>query len=270
MIAKKYKQLLDKIEPFVFSNSENKAFMNTNFYESEVSQFFDCKSTSAEPFYQLLRTMDKLAFSEQGMAMEGWVYFDCSAMPGAIVGFGVRKEVLPEDLREKFSIPKSYTGLVPISMFIAIPTMNNFWFGHNLSSLRSRMGDSYKGLGILTKVLGIKVLKIEKMYGATQWGSAAIHIHSKLAPMLLKSAKTLVHTHSNTLSYFSDYSDVDSVVSSKENSSEEEYNYDFLIGANDDDAHLALQAKIENGEEFTLLGKPISEGDKVFYKIKSL
>ncbi len=265
MIAKKYTSLLDKIEPFIFSNSENRDFMRTNVFGREVSNFIDCKSTSAEPFFNLLKQMDALAFGDQGMAMEGWVYFDCSAMPGAIVGFGLRAEDLPEELSSKFSIDAHYRGLIPISMFIAIPTMNNFWFGHNLSSLRANLGDDFRGLGLLTKILGIKVLKIEKMYGATQWGSPAINIHSKLAPMLLKSAKTLVHTHNNTLSYFSDYTNIDAVLAGKETANEP---YDFLVKAGDEKMHLALQNRIEQGEELILFDKPMSKDGEVFYKIK--
>jgi hypothetical protein len=265
MIAKKYKHLLDKIEPFIFSNSDNFPFMEKKILNKEVTTFFDCKSTSSEPFYKLLRTTDRLAFSDQGMAMEGWVYFDCSSMPGAIIGFGIYKEDLPQKLRDEFNIDQSYNGLVPISMFIAIPTMNSFWIAHNLSSLRSRLGDSFSGLGLLTKALGIKVLKITKMYGATQWGSDAIFVHSKLAPMKLLSARTPVHSHINTLAYFSDYSEIDKILSDEQKVDED---YDFLIAAKDTAGQISLQEKIESGEEHTLIGKPITKVDDIYYKIK--
>jgi hypothetical protein len=265
MIAKKYKTLLDKIEPFVFSNSDNFPFMEKNIFDKDVTTFFDCKSTSSEPFYKLLRTTDKLAFSDLGMAMEGWVYFDCSSMPGAIIGFGIYKEDLPENLRAEFDIDPNYNGLVPISMFIAIPTMNKLWIAHNLSSLRSRLGDSFGGLGLLTKAFGIKVLKIKQMYGATQWGSDAIFVHSKLAAMKILTARTPVHTYINTMSYFSDYSEIDKVLSEEQAESDD---FDFLIGATDTDGQISLQEKIENGDEFTLIGKPITKDDDIYYKIK--
>src|SRR5690606_33009592 len=95
---------------------------------------------------------------------------------------------------------------IPISFYIAIPTVQpGQWFGHNLSSLNNSLPKKYPGLGIMTKALGIKLMQIEVMYGATQWGNPAIHVHSQLAPMEILSSYTPVHTHPNSLCYRSVY-----------------------------------------------------------------
>ena len=268
MIAKKYTDLLKKLTPFVLSYKENLKSFNLQAFDTAIDEeyCFNALDISSESFYQLLRQTDELTFGDQGMAMDGWMYFDCAAMPGAIVGFGLLAQDIPQDLLQKFKIPKNYSGIIPLSMFIAIPMVGDRWFGHNLSSLGKHLGVEFKGLGLLTKAYGIEVLKIKEMFGATQWGSPAINIHSKLAPMRLRTTVTPIHTHTNTLCYSSIYSmdSLENALSDNQDKSEE----CFLIEACDSKLQDELQLKIQNGEEFTLYGKPIYKDNKIYYKIR--
>ncbi len=259
------KNLLSKLEPFIFTFKNNIPHFNLKPFDRSISNIYDCSSTESESFYNLLRNMDKLTFGDQGMAMEGWVYFDCSAMPGAIVGLGLNVKDLDRELIQKLDIPKDYKGLVPLSMFIAIPMVGDSWFGHNLCSLKSELGEDYRGLGILTKAMGIEVMKIKTMYGATQWGSHAINIHSKLAPMQLISSHTPVHTHKNSLAYKSVYSKerTEKVL----NGDIDKVEYDFLISSKDLEKQKVIQKLIESGDEFFLVGKPDYKENEILYKI---
>lgn len=269
MIIEKYKSLFEKLEVYIFSFRDNIESFNLDIYGHKIKDenIFDCTQTSSENFYLLLRQMDKLTFGDQGMAMDGWMYFDCSAMPGAIIGFGLNQETLPNELKSKLEIPKDYKGIIPISMFIAIPMLGNKWFGHNLSSLKSILGNDYAGLGLLTKLIGIHALKIKTLYGATQWGSAAIHIHAKLAPMELVTSRTPVHTHPNSLCYKSIYQEDEflNILHGKENKREKE---DFLLEKDDIKKQSEIQNLIESGKTYTITNQPVHKDGEVFYKIK--
>ena len=267
MIAKKYQELFDKLTPFIFSYKDNLEFFDLNALGQTIHSdyHFDPTYNSSLDFYAYLRQMDALTFADQGMCMDGWVYFDCATMPGAIVGFGVKAKELPKKLRQYFKKAKDDT-FIPVSMFIAIPMLGNKWFGHNLSSLKSKLGDEYKGLGLLTKAFGIQVLKINEMYGATQWGSHAINIHSRLADMELITSSTIVHSHKNTLCYRS-YYNREKILSALAKDEARSRKEDFSISNHDILAQESLQVKIENKEAFTLIGKPIYEDESVYYKV---
>jgi hypothetical protein len=270
MIAKKYQSLLNKLTPFIFTYKENLRHFNLEAMDLKISPEFCFNPTSfkSKTFYHYLKTMDTLTFGDQGMSMDGWVYFDCSTMPGAIVGFGLSASDLPVKLRSLFLNCEDNT-FIPLSMYIAIPMVGNRWFGHNLSSLRSHLGDEFSGLGMLTKAYALQVLKIEEMFGATQWGSPAIHIHSRLADMDLISSLTAVHSHDNTLCYRSFYSKdkIDKALSPFIDERKE----DFLISSRDSNKLFEIQNSLERGEELSLIGKPFyrdSLKDEVYYKLR--
>lgn len=276
MIAKKYQLLLNKLTPFIFTYKDNLKYFNLKALDKDIESknCFDPTFVSSGTFYSHLRKMDALSFGEQGMSMDGWVYFDCATMPGAIVGFGIPAGELPNKLKQEFFKARNLdpTELVPISMFIAIPMVGGKWFGHNLSSLKSQLGNEYSGLGLLTKAYAVEVLKITEMYGATQWGSAAINIHSKLADMELISSHTLVHSHTNTLCYRSFYKleRILKVLSQShyDEQKENQYDYDFKVESSDLERQKELQSHIEQGQEYTLVGKPIYRDSEVSYRVR--
>lgn len=269
MIAEKFLTLLSNLEIYIFSFKDNFEYFNNEplGFEIKNENKFDCTSLESKTFYSLLRQMDAITFGGQGMAMEGWMYFDCSAMPGSIVGFGIDQEHLPVELLDKLNIPKLYKGIIPISMFIAIPMLGNNWFGHNLSSLKSILGDKYSGLGLLTKAVGIEVMKITSMYGATQWGSAAIHIHTQLADLQLITSKTPVHTHEHSFCYKSLYTTESIVEALSGRPKEAMKSSKFKIKDSDRKKQFYIQQQIESGVEYTITGRPIHENGDVYYRI---
>ena len=271
MISEQYLKLLEHLEIYVFSFGENFKFFNNTPLNLKVDEhnYFDCTKTSSKSFYHLLKQMDAITFGDQGMAMEGWMYFDCSAMPGSIVGLGIKQDKLPKILRDKIQIPKDYDGIIPVSMFIAIPMIGDNWFGHNLSSLKSVLGSSYAGLGLLTKVIGVEVMKIKSMFGATQWGSPAIHIHTQLDDMELVTSNTPVHTHENSLCYKSVYS-TEKMIRALSGHKRISKVAEIQLDSDDLTFQIALQKRIEKGEKFHINGRPIQENLKITYPIKQL
>lgn len=269
MIAAKFQTLLDKLEPYIFSFGGNFQYFDRSPLSKEVKSenLFDCTKTATESFYNLLRQMDAITFGDQGMAMDGWMYFDCSAMPGAITGFGIQQNALPKSLLEKLKIPSEYKGIIPISMFIAIPMLGESWFGHNLSSLKSELGEEYAGLGLLTKAMGIKILKIKTMYGATQWNSPAIHIHSQLADMELVTAITPVHTHRNSLCYKSIYTNkgIEEALSGKSRKALIDFK---LISGTDFKFFEQIQLFLEKDKKVIICGRPETSENETYYPLK--
>jgi hypothetical protein len=271
MISEQYLTLLNNLEPYIFSFGDNFQYFNLSAFGTEIKDeyLFDCTKTCSKDFYDLLRQMDAITFGDQGMAMEGWMYFDCSAMPGSITGFGINQNHLPDSLKDKIKIPNGYKGIVPISMFIAIPMLGNSWFGHNLSSLKSILGSEYAGLGLLTKAVGIEIMKITSMFGATQWGSPAIHIHSQLDDMELVTSNTPVHTHENSFCYKSNYS-TEKMIKALSGEKRVPINTDIELKSNDLAFQKSLQKRIEKGEKLFINGRPYFDNSEIIYSIKQL
>ena len=162
----------------------------------------------SEVFLRLLHRLDGLTFGPEGMPMPRWVFFDCSELPGAIYGLARPAATLWPKARELFKIPSDYQGLVPVSMYVAIPMHRpGVWFGHNLSSLApvfERAGVTaldLRGLGSLTKGLALQCFGVKQFWGATQWLSKALYIHVKFGPLDLQTAYTPAHSEHETLTY---------------------------------------------------------------------
>ena len=63
-----------------------------------------------------------------------------SALPGAIVGLGRRAAELAPEILRALEVPEGYTGLVPLTMFVAIPMLDpGHWLGHTINSIREVM-----------------------------------------------------------------------------------------------------------------------------------
>lgn len=270
MIAKKYQDILAEVEPFILGNPN--VFKN---YPKEVlglkfkdENLLNCLERKNASLFELLQKLDGLTFGHQGMGMDRWVFFDCAAMPSGIFGLGLPKHKLDVKFLNMLEVPETYEGLVPISMYMAIPTSDRGrWFGHNLSSLNKFLGTKRPGLGLLTKALACQVFQIEWCYGATQWGSPAIEIHSQLAPMKLKAAWLSAHSYPNSLCYASDYSEENLKVALS-GEKRAALRVDLWLESKDETAQKELQNKIESGETIWLAGRPKKEKGQVFYPIK--
>ncbi len=275
-VDKKYQDIIDKAELYCLSFPGN--FSNFNFgpwnLKIKNDNQLSCIDSRNSIFFDLLQNLDKHSFGQVGMPMEKWVFFDCGEMVGGVVGFAVRSGDLDEITLEKYGLGKNnnYDGLIPISMYIAIPMAESgSWFGHNLCSFNSFVPTDKKlpGLAILTKALGIKVLNINRAYGATQWDSGSLNIHTQLAEMNVLSAITPAHSFIKTMTYQSDYSDaklLDALAGKRASSCCE---YDFLLEVSDVKKLKEMQHGIENRALFyRVVGRPQYEKSKTFIPIK--
>lgn len=271
MIDFNYENILINTKPYILGNPSSFQHFSFDVLGKKVlpQHVFNCLSLQSVPFFKLIHQMDQITFGGQNMGMDKWAFFDCAAMPSAIIGFAIERSLAPRELISLFKLDDNYDGLVPISMYMAIPTAQpNKWFGHNLSSLGKHLpNNNFKGLGLLTKAYACLVFQMDECYGATQWGSPAIEIHSQLSPMQLKASYLPVHSYENSLCYLSNYSkgNILKALSGEKNISND---YSFLLESNNLEQICKLQADIENGMNCEINGRPIHKDNDVFYPIK--
>ena len=243
------------MKPFVFCHKDNFNYLKL---DQECIQY-DCVSTESYAFFELLEKLDQASFGGQGMGMPRWTFYDCAAMPGTVFGYCLERDQVDSKLLDKFGFNINDCEYIPISMFVAIPKLGvDTWFAHNLCSLGNYFG--IKGLGLKTKFDGLNIMQAKTFYGATQWGSSALHIHTQIADLELVSSFTPNHTYPHTLTYRCQFSGRELATEKRMASS-----YEGLICADDKKQQEQLQAEIENGLKIKLNGRPFLKDEKWVY-----
>jgi len=215
-------------------------------------------SSNAEFFFQLQR-LDRLTFGPEGMPMARWVFTNMAELPGFIYGFAIPVTELSTAERVVLEVPAGYRGPVSISMYIAVPTRAaGVWFGHNLASLNSLLpARDLKGLGTLTKVLGLAAFRAETAMGATQWKSKALHIHARLGPLRLLTAWTPAHSIPQSLTYsWPVSSETLRALKVGSPSPHKRPASNRWLAEGDEASMRALQAELERGAEAWLVARP--------------
>lgn len=253
--------ILSEMTPFLVALPRHWAMLDRSPFGLQIpdSNLIDPTKMSAERFLLLLQTLDRLTFGPEGMPMPRWVFYNCAEIPGAIFGFAHRAENLTPLVRDAIGLEPGETGLVPFSMYIAIPIHPpETWFGHNLASLNPTFpAMNLKGLASITKALALKVFRCHTQIGATQWGSNALHIHTRFGPLDLLTAWTPAHSEAETLTYRLEVTDDKLRYAFGDPEGKIDYpDADFEISADDPEAMQDLQAKIEAGQKFAVVGPP--------------
>lgn len=269
----RYQDLLEKLEPYIVTSPYNMEHFSQEFMGKEILKdlIFNPLSLESSDFINHIYKMDDLTFGGQGMGMDKWVFFDCSIMPGACFGFAIKAKEIPSEERLLFNIT-SEDEYVPLSMYIAIPNADQkSWFGHNLSSLNGKVGLDLSGLGLLTKYCAMKVLNIDELVGATQWGSAALGIHTQISDLYLESAITPSHTYYHSLCYRSKIGKVEDVLFGGPRKA---FQFTRELSIHPDEIKQSyselesLQELIEQGQKIYITGRPKFSGNKVCYFLR--
>jgi hypothetical protein len=252
----KYKSLISKLEPYCISTPESFKNVKNSEFIKEISKdkFYNPLLTGSQPFIEKIFRMDQMAFGQQNMAMQRWVFFDCAVMPGFAFGFSLKGCDISDNDRRTLNITKNES--FPVSMYIAIPMAEKGkWFGHNLSSLNDKLEEDLSGLGFLTKAVALDLFGIRTLVGATQWDSLALLLHKKFGPMKLLSALTPIHSKENTLCYQSEICSLEFNLTAQQSSPCE-----HVLFTPDMEQLRKLQTKIESGEEVVLQDVQLEEG----------
>jgi hypothetical protein len=252
---------LNGLEAYFVATPYNRVNFNLSPYGLNIPEknLIDPTRSETERFCDLLLKLDSITFGPEGMPMDKWVFYDICYMPGAVIGFGIRANQAPEELRSLYSVGQDEDVLIPLSMYGAIPMATpDAWMGHNLCSIGKRVHfRSFKGLGTLSKALGLKVVRAKDFYGATQWSSVALNVHAKFGPLQLYTAYTPAHSEIHTLTYGFKCDDR-SLLSAAGHP-----DYDFerpipnlWINPSNEEAMIDLQDRLEAGESFCIPSAP--------------
>jgi hypothetical protein len=271
-IGPKYQKILQETEPYLLTYPGNLKGFDLKPFGVTIPKenIFSCIDARNALFFDLLHKLDGLSFGPKGMPMDKWVFFDCSEMPAGVFGFAYRASKLSEEVLNLYGVDRSYTGIIPVTQYIAIPMVSGEWFGHNLCTTNAILGaQALPGLSLMAKAFGIKVYNIKTLLGATQWDSDALNIHLQLSDMEILSAYTPAHSFPFTMCYRSFYNEK-SLLKSLSGESRKPEKLDFEIEGHDEKAILDLQKKIEQGGKFKVAGRPRYEEKKIFLPLKKI
>lgn len=250
-----------RLRPYVVATPDNRGAFDLQPFGLTVDEA-DCINPlrmSAAPFLELLKRVDEATFGPEGMPMPRWVFFDGAELPGGIVGFGAPEDSLDRATKAALEVPPDYRGLVPLSIFIAVPTFEpGVWMAHNLCSMAGIVRQfNLRGLGSLTKAVGLKVFRAVAQVGATQWDSPALKIHTRLGPLALLTAWTPAHSEPWSLTYRVELSDAGLRHLARDADGRIPQPYiNGWIRSDDHDEMRRLQAEIEGGAAISVADRP--------------
>ncbi|MCA9522688.1 MAG: hypothetical protein KC609_17045 [Myxococcales bacterium] len=247
--------------PFLVATPQNRPYFDTAPFGLSIAEreIIDPMRLESKTFLHLLQRLDQLTFGPEGMPMPLWIFYDCSELPGGIFGFGRYADALDATLLAEYGVPAEYHGLVPFSMYIAIPMSRpGDWMGHNLASLSPTFPElGLRGLGAITKALALKVYRVEQFYGVTQWESKALYIHTKFGPLGLTTAFTPAHSTPHSLTYSHAVDEACIRAACGDPTVTLDYPpAELYLDSLDEKGMIELQEQIEAGERFAIVGPP--------------
>lgn len=270
-----YVSILDSCEPFVIAHRGFSSSLPTQVRGVTIppANIIDPQLSEHADFLGLLSHLDKLCFGPNGMSMPSWVFYDCAVMPGGFFGFGIRAAALEPWCLEAMAVPAGYTGLVPISQFIAIPMLGGFahgdvpdtWLTYSVESI-NQVSPGFAPAGILklTLALGLRIFPIQTLYGTTQWRSHKLTTYVDLGPVELVTAYTPAHSLPRTFSFRIAIEDVHLetlLASPRVHPTAPPPN--AWLDPDDRDALIRLQHEIEAGAKVHLVGQPQHYGSAI-------
>ena len=154
-------------------------------------------------FCGILQRLDQLAFGPMGLEMPGWVFYDCSAMPGVVFGLGAPVDQVRGWMKRVLGVPEGYTGIVPLTLFIAIAMLpRRSWLVHTVMGMNDvAPGATHEGAVRETLAAGLALLSIDTLYGTLQWRSPTLRHCTSLGPLEVLTAWTPAHDVKSTLTF---------------------------------------------------------------------
>jgi hypothetical protein len=216
----------------------------------DIEHRFDPRKTGSAEFIDALHRFNELIYRPVGLIMPRWAMYDCGVVPGIALGLACDSSEIPETLRTLLQLPLGYSGPVPLSMMVAIPTLDDDdWLTYTVASAHQILPDDYpEDSRRQTLEAGIALLGARCMTALTQWKSTELAIHAAIAPLELLAAWVPAHSLRETAVFRYRPSD-DRVLEA-----------DDRLGRNDTLAILTLQRELEAGHDIWVAGPPDGEG----------
>lgn len=269
-VATRNDRVFETLEPYLVAAPWNSDHFDRRPFGLGVSDdnVIDPTRLASATFLERLSILDRLTFGPEGMPMQDWVFYDAAEVPGGIFGFATRAEALPPETAARLELAPGASGLVPLSMYIAMPARGeDTWFGHNLASLNPVVPElGLRGLASITKAAALKCFRCRTQIGATQWDSKALRIHTRFGPLELLTAWTPGHSEAATLTYRVEITDekLRSALGDPGVRLERPV-VDLVVASTDEPAMQALEARLEKGERFVIPDAPTHGGNETFH-----
>ena len=199
----------EDIQPYVYVREDNRisqpgTHSPLNWFEGKKPVFINPLWMREVDFGNQILALEGQAFGPTNLAMPRWVFYDCAITPGFVAGFAIRTAAIPPEMKSHFEFSGKHEW-TPLSLFIIIPTMStdDEWCAHNLCTVNSILPKDKQlyGLGFLSKAFGLWYANVHTCVGFTQWGNAAIKLHSYYGPFEILTSYTPIHSFSRTLTY---------------------------------------------------------------------
>lgn len=253
-----YAPVFERLDPYVVGTQDLLARLDVAPLGVEIAapHRIDPTRAASGPFLDLVERLDGLTFGPLGMGMPRWALYDCGELPGMVFGFASEAGRLLPRLRRALDLPDGYAGLVPLSMFISIPTLEpGHWLGHSICSLNEvSPGAAPPRLRLLSVALGLTCLGARAATGSMLWSSPKLEVLARFAPLRLQAALLPAHTEpaSCVFSFDVDGPRIERALALERASPEVERWLDV-----DDAAALEqVQGAIEGGEPWCIVGPP--------------
>lgn len=217
--------------------------------------------TASGPFLDLVQHLDSRCYARLGMRMPRWAFYDCGELPGTIVGLGRPAAELAPEIHAVLEVPEGYEGLVPVTMYVAIPMLErDHWLGHTICSIHEVIeGGAPLGSRRVTIALALAALRAKRLTSTTQWSSTKLHAHSHFAPLEVLAAWVPQHDDPATCVVRAEVDDA-SLWSALEGRVPEA-KHSRVIDPTDQMALRVLQQDIEAGSRVLIAGRTFRKGD---------
>jgi hypothetical protein len=204
-ILKPYERTLERHCPYVVAVASLQRRLAASPLGLEIpgQGRIDPTRRDAAPFLRLLERLDALTYGPLNLAMPRWAFYDCAELPGIIFGLGRRRSDVPAGLAGALGVPDDYSGVVPVSMCMAVPTLEeHHWLTYALCDLSEALPTAAaSGLRLLSLALALDLLAARRVTGTTQWASPKLRVHARFAPLWLRAAWVPAHTEPATCTF---------------------------------------------------------------------
>ncbi len=261
-MRERFRRILETCEPYVVHSPHGGVgeIGSVPGLELDPALCFDPLRAGSASFLHALQRLDEMTFGPVGMPMPRWVFYDCAESPGGIFGFARRADAVPEWVRRALRLEPSYTGPVPLSMYVAIPMLEpGCWHTYTLCSLNEvAPGAGPANMRLLTEALGLQLFGIETVYGATQWRSPKLSVHTRFGPLELMTSWTPAHSDPATLTFRCPITD--ERIERALGPAPEAPAAERWIDCDAVDELRQVQREIEAGARYRVIGAPVVEG----------
>lgn len=200
-----YAPIVERLRPYVVATGDLQSRLDLEPLGVRVQSdaCFDPMRVHSGPFLDLLQHLDVQTFGPLGMSMPRWALYDCGELPGFVFGFGAEPARLSARALSAMQVPQGYEGLVPLSMYMAIPMLGpGRWLGHSLCSLNEvSAGATPPGLRLMSMALGLRTLGATTVCGSTLWTSRKLSVMARFAPLHLQAAFLPAHSEPATCAF---------------------------------------------------------------------